>query len=288
MDSLEYRFAFQDDPAGRRAANRNIIEVHGLDMTMWEERVGWDPDYVPFAFFDGDTVVALTCLYVMDMIVRGQWRRVAQVSSVATLPEYRMRGLNAELTRRSMAWAKEQGLTDTFLFSDDDATGFYEKQGFVGRSEWKTRVPVPGERNPGYRALNYDADEDLIQRLVHDRTPVSNVLGSRNPRLELFHLLYENAGEPRYIEELDLLVCCEVAGHLMTVYDMIGPELPEWSRVAYLVADPQTTMVELQFSPDRLTLSGAESVEYTANRLHVFPDEDLIEGQVMVPFTAHA
>lgn len=288
MDSLEYRFAFQDDPAGRRAANQNIIEVHGLDMTQWEERIGWDPDYVPFAFFDGDTVVALSCLYVMDMIVRGEWRRVAQVSSVATLPEYRMRGLNGELTRRAMAWVEEQGLSGTFLFSDDDARGFYAKQGFVARSEWKTRVPVPGDRKKGYRVLNYDADEDLIQRLVRERTPVSHVLGSCNPRLELFHLLYENAGEPRYIEELDLLVCCEVGGHQMTIYDMIGPELPEWSRIVHLLADPQTTMVEFQFTPDRLTLSGAEQVEHVANRLHVFEGEDLIEGQVMVPFTAHA
>ena len=139
------------------------MAVHELDLTKWDERIGWDPDYVPFAFFDGDTVVALTCLYVIDMILGGQWHRVAQVSSVATLPEYRMRGLNAELTRRAMAWVREQGLRGTFLFSDDDATGFYAKQGFVERVEWKHRVevrskPRRGRRGSGMRTSTFGRD----------------------------------------------------------------------------------------------------------------------------------
>jgi GNAT superfamily N-acetyltransferase len=288
MDGLEYRAHFQDDPAGRAAAKQNIIAVHGLDLTKWDERIGWDPDYVPFAFFDGDTVVALTCIYVIDMIVRGEWSRVAQVSSVATLPEYRMRGLNAELTRRAMAWCREQGLRGTFLFSDDDATGFYAKQGFVERSEWKHRVEVRSKAAPTYRTLDYDRDEDLILRLVWGRTPVSNLLGVRAPRLELFHLLYGYAGEMRYVEALDLIVCCEEESGELSVYDIIGPGLPPWPEIEPQVIGPETRSILFEVTPDRLGLHDAEPVEDRSSRLHVFPDEDLHAGRVIVPYTAHA
>ena len=288
MDSLEYRFAFQDDPAGRAAANENIIAVHGLDLTQWDERIGWDPDYVPFAFFDEGRAVALTCIYVMDMVIRGEWCRVGQVSSVATLPEYRMRGLNAELTRRAMAWIREQGLRGTFLFSDDDATGFYAKQGFVERPEFKHRVAARASARPAYRLLDYDRDEDLIVRLVESRTPVSNVVGSRTPRLELFHLLYENAGELRYVEDLDLIVCCDEEDGRLSVYDIIGPEMPVWSTIEPRVIASTTKSVLFEVTPDRLGLEDAESVEYRSSRLHVFEREDLIRGTVIVPYTAHA
>jgi GNAT superfamily N-acetyltransferase len=288
MHGLEYRAAFQDDPAGRAAANANIMAVHELDLTRWDERIGWDPDYVPFAFFDGDTVVALTCLYVIDMILAGQWHRVAQVSSVATLPAYRMRGLNAELTRRAMEWVRERGLRGTFLFSDDDATGFYAKQGFVERVEWKHRVSVRSKPRPGMRRLDYDRDEDLIQRLVRGRTPVSNLLGVRAPRLELFHLLYGYSGEMRYVAELDLIVCCEEEGGELAVYDIIGPEMAAWPAIEPFVIEPSTASVLFEVTPDRLGLDGAEPAEDRSSRLHVRPGEDLFVGRVIVPYTAHA
>ena len=55
----------------------------------------------------GDTVVALTCLYVMDMIVRGEWRRVAQVSSVATLTRLRcpIPAMRMALSTDEWAWS---------------------------------------------------------------------------------------------------------------------------------------------------------------------------------------
>ena len=288
MDNFEYRFDFMEDRGLRPAFNQILIDIHGLDLTLWDERVGWDRDFVPFAFFSGDTIVAVTCIYALDLIVRGEWRRVAQVSSVGTRPEYRKQGLNAELTRRALAWSRKQKLRGTFLFSDDDAIGFYAKQGFVERAEWKHRVTVDSAPRPEYQVLDFDRDEDLIVRLVESRTPVSNTLGARSPKLELFHLVYENAGELRYVEELDLIVCCDEGHEVLTVYDLIGPELPAWSAIEPRVLGAGTTSVVFEITPDRLGLSDAEPIEHRANRLHVFEHEDLIEGKVIFPFTAHA
>ena len=288
MDGLEYRHDFVSDRESRAALNDFLIEIHGLDLTLWDERVGWDPDFVPFSFFDGNSVVATTCIYSLDMIVRGEWCRVAQVSSVGTRESLRGRGLNAVLTRRAMKWVAERGHRGTFLFSDKNAVGFYAKQGFVARSEWKHRVSVASSSRPAFRVLEYDRDEQLIRRLVETRTPVSKVLGARAPKLELFHLLYENAGELRYIEELDLLVAVEQEDGVMRVYDLIGPELPSWSEIEPLVIAPDTSSVSFEVTPDRLELVDAEAVEDRSSCLHVLEDEDLISERVVFPFTAHA
>lgn len=289
MDGLEYRFDYCDDRRLKNAFNDFLIEIHGLDLTLWEERVGWDRDFVPFSFFEGDRVVASTSVYVMDLLVRGEWRRVAQISSVGTTPRLRRRGLNAELTRRAKEWIAEHAAGGTFFFAADEAVGFYAKQGYVERPEWRAVVDVPPAiANPSYRVLEYERDEERIVRLVEERTPVSTILGVRSPKLELFHFLYENAGEVRYLEEFDLLAAVEVEGSTMSVYDLVGPRLPRWSEIASGLVDPGVREVSFEFTTDRLALAGPRLVEERKSRLHVVEQEDLIVGEVMLPFTGHA
>lgn len=289
MDGLEYRFDYCDDPPLRKAFNDFLVEIHDLDLTLWEERVGWDPDFVPFSFFEGDRVVASTSVYVMDLLVRGEWRKAAQLSSVGTTPRLRRRGLNAELTRRAKEWIARHAPGGTFFFAADDAVGFYAKQGYVERPEWRSVVHVPPRiARPAYRTLDYERDESLIVRLVEERMPVSSVLGVKSPKLELFHFLYENAGELRYLDEFDLLAAVEVEGRTMSVYDLVGPRLPRWSEIAPSLLDPGVREVSFELTPDRLGLEAARRVEERKSRLHVVEQEDLIVGEVMVPFTGHA
>lgn len=289
MDALEYRFDYCDDRRLRKAFNDFLIEIHGLDLTLWEERVGWDRDFVPFSFFEGDRVVASTSVYVMDLLVRGEWRKVAQLSSVGTTPRLRRRGLNAELTRRAKEWIAERAPGGTFFFAADEAVGFYAKQGYVERPEWRSVIDVsPAIARPAYRVLDYERDEERIVRLVDGRTPVSTMLGVRSPKLELFHFLYENAGELRYLDEFDLLAAVEVEGSTMSVYDLVGPRLPRWSEIAPGLLDSGVREVSFEFTPDRLALAAPRPVEERKSRLHVVEQEDLIVGEVMLPFTGHA
>jgi len=288
VNDLEYREDYADDPVSHAAFRSFLIDIHGLDLTLWEERVGWDRDFVCFSFFAGDEIVASTSIYTVDMILRGQWHRVAQVSSVGTREPWRRRGLNAELTRRAMDWVRARQHRGTFLFSDDDAVVFYGKQGFTEQVEWIHSVPVSTTPRSGRRLLDYDRDENLIRRLVESRTPVSLLLGARSPKLELFHLLYRNAGELRYVEEFDVLVAADEEEGKLSVYDVIGPELPPWKELEAFVIDPSTASVSLAFTPDRLGVGNATLVEDRSSRLHVIAQEGLFPDPGMIPFTAHA
>lgn len=288
MEDLEYREDYGHDPRARSAFNDLILAIHGLDFTRWVERVGWDPDFVLFSWFRGDEVVAGTAIYSVDLRLGGAWVRTAQISSVGTRPAWRRRGLNAELTRRARAWAASRGHRGTFLFSDDDAVGFYAKQGFEERPEWIHDVAVSSATRPGARAVEYDAEEDRIRRLVASRTPVSHQLGARCEKLVLFHLLYGNAGDLRYVDDLDLLVASEREGDQLHVYDLIGPELPPWREIEPYVVEDGIETVRFWITPDRLDLTDPQPREERGSRLHVGKGEALFPSRGIVPPTAHA
>ena len=59
---LDYRTDYWEDRRARAEFQSFIREIHGLDFRLWEEMGCWDPLYRPFSFFEGDRLVASTCL----------------------------------------------------------------------------------------------------------------------------------------------------------------------------------------------------------------------------------
>ena len=83
MKDLELRTHYWDDPAAKAAFKRFILKIHGLDFSEWDSCGYWDHAYTPFSFFDGDTVVASVCIYLLDAVLNGENTRVAQISGGA-------------------------------------------------------------------------------------------------------------------------------------------------------------------------------------------------------------
>src|SRR5206468_1230918 len=83
-------------------------EAHGVLQDAygtWEGAGYWDDDYSPYSYFEGDRVVSSLCIYTMHALVNGRACKVAQVSGVGTLAEYRRRGLNRQLHEIALAKA---------------------------------------------------------------------------------------------------------------------------------------------------------------------------------------
>ena len=89
---LELRTHYWDDRNALAAFKTFILNIHGLDFSEWESRGYWDHAYTPFSFFDGDTIVASVCVYMLDAVLNGNNTRVAQISGVGTLPDWRRKG----------------------------------------------------------------------------------------------------------------------------------------------------------------------------------------------------
>jgi ribosomal protein S18 acetylase RimI-like enzyme len=289
---LRYREAYWEDRDARRAFQAFLHEIHGLDLVRWEAAGQWDDDYRPFSFFDREgRVVSSVCLYSLDMVVEGSPRRAAQISGVGTLPAYRRRGLNRELTERAIAWAQAAGHAFFFLFADEGALPFYEACGFQQLAESVPSVAVDSVvARPGAVVLdpNEAVDRQRLVRAVQRRTPVSERLGVLSAPLFLYHAVYPQWERLLHIPDLDVIVACRHRGERLTLFDVVGERIPTLDRLLPHVATPDVKEVTFRFLPERLDPGPLTWRETTENGLHERGDIPLRGQRFLFPFTAHA
>lgn len=288
--SLTLRTDYWDDPLATRAFQDFMVDTFRLDFGPWRELGYWDPDYRPFSYFSGSRVVSNVCVYSLPMVVQGRPVRAAQISAVGTVPAYRRRGLNQELTQRAEDWARPQHRF-CFLFADDDAVPFYRKLGFEPVPESQPVLPVRGARpRPGLCRLDLGRREhlSLIHDLAQSRTPVSSELGVLSSKLLMFHVLLPLRGHAYHDPELGVVVLLKREADRVTIYDVVGPSVPEFRALyPYLAAETDREVV-FAFWPDRLQIREEVHLrELKSNNLHVKGEIDL-SRPVLFPFTSHA
>ena len=165
-----------------RAAFKSFMRtIHGLDFSLWESAGCWDDAYTPFSFFQGDKIVASVCIYLLDSVIDGRETRLAQVSGVGTLPQWRRRGLSRQLTEIGLAWAQDRH-DGIFLFADTDAIPYYERTGFSPIEEYV----VTARLAPTTRRAFFGPDDGWLETDVIPRA-----------------LLVERRSGPLIVEEYD-------------------------------------------------------------------------------------
>jgi len=292
FDGMTYRSRYWDDRRARNGFKEFLDSVHGLDLTLWEEKGFWDDDcYTPFSFFEGDRVVASGCLYTMEMVIEGRERRLGQFSGVGTLPGFRRRGLNRWLTEQALEWARPTH-DGFFLFSSPMALPFYAKCGFMPIDQYAPTLAIePPALRPGLLQLDMGNDGDLalIERLASDRSPVSDVLGVRNVKLLMYHCLYPLRDFVYYIPDLEVAVFFKIDRDRLTLFDVVGRNVPPFAELhPYLAGQPHRE-VEFRFLTDKMGL------EPTGRRLladcnaHVLPPLRLPEEpDTLFPYSCQA
>lgn len=274
---LTYRSHYWDDHRAKEAFKTFLLSMHGVDLTSWETNGFWDERYVPFSLFEGDRIVASVCLYSMDLVIAGKRCRAGQLSGVGTLPEYRRRGLNRCITEEALRWAAPHH-DGFFLFADDDAVPFYEKCGFVPHEERAAvlRLASPPAR-PGLRQLDIanDRDLDLIYQMACERTPVSNVLGVLCEKLLMFHCLNTLSDHAYHIPDLDLVIFFKTNQGRLTIFDIVGRQMPSFAEVHPFLSERPHAEVWLHFVPDKLRVEVSSWRSMPGNNLHVFPPGEL-------------
>jgi GNAT superfamily N-acetyltransferase len=152
------RTAYWHDRAARQAFKDFIFQIHRMDFTRWENAGYWDDDYSPYSYFVGDRVVSSLCIYTMHARVNGRACKVAQISGVGTLPEYRRQGLSRSLHEIALPKALAEH-SFAFLYSDDEAVRSTNTAAFVpcpctrsssrcgGEAGWRGREARSGGRH---------------------------------------------------------------------------------------------------------------------------------------------
>lgn len=287
---LSYRENYWNSPALKAEFIRFLVRIHGLDLSRWGELGFWDNKYRPFSYFDGNSLVANVCLYSMDMTVRGKRRLGAQISAVGTLPEYRRRGLSTQLTERAMDWARPDH-DFFFLFADDDAFPLYKKCGFRPVEEYKPCLSVTGRNaRSGAEKMDLQKKEHLeqIYRCASVREPVSDELGVLNRKLFMFWCIYALRDYIHYIAELDLLVLYKRDNGRLTIFDIVGRNIPAFSEVYRYISRESDETVEFLFMVDKLGLERFDPIRVEGNGTHLLGRFPLENSKFIFPYTAHA
>ncbi len=287
---LVLRSHYWDDRRAKDAFKAFLLDIHNLDLTLWDEAGFWDDHYTAFSLFDGERVVSSVCLYSMDMVIDGLRRRVGQFSGVGTLPSFRRRGLNRWLTERVLEWATPTH-DGFFLFADEEAVPFYERCGFVPVRETiatlATDVPQP---RGALVKLDPERDRDLqrVYALACARTPVSDALGVLTPKLLMFHFLYTLRDHAYYVEDLDVVAFFKLSDGKLILYDVLGRHVPSFSELQpYLGLRPYREVWFL-FMPDRMLIEPTGRTTPADNNTHIHPTLRLPVRDVLFPYVAHA
>lgn len=286
-----FKSDYWDDPRLKKQFIDFLIDIHGLDLSLWDRLGFWDRKYRPFSFFNEDSLVASLCVYTMDMTVLGKKCKVAQFSGVGTVAEQRRKGLNAELTRKAMAWARAEH-DFFFLFADEDAFPFYKHSGFRRVQEHGIYYPVTTTPSiPGVVKLDIERKDhlDLIYRCAVEREPVSDLLGINNAKLFMFWCLYFLKDYIYYIEKYDLLILYKREDAHLTVFDIVGPRMPSLAEIYPYIAAPQDETIEFRFMADKLKLERYEERPLKEdNGTHLFGDFPLENRNFIFPHTSIA
>ena len=291
LEGLDFRSEYWDDRRATERFKEFLVTIHGLDLSLWEQKGYWDHEnYIAFSLFEGDRIVATTNLFSMEMMVDGRRRKLGQFSGVGTLPEFRKRGLNRWLTERAMEWAAPTH-DGFFLFSDKGAIPFYDRCGFVPLGETISTLKVESPAAiSGLRKLDPENDADLerIHRLACDRTPVSDRLGAWTAKLLMFHCLYTLRDDLYYVPDLDLAVFFRVEAGRLTLFDVVGKEVPSLADLHPYISELPHHEVRFQFMPDKMSVEPEGKSTLEDSNAHVYPPFRLSGPDLLFPYSSHA
>lgn len=283
------RTAYWHDARARQSFKDFILGIHRVDFSAWEAAGYWDDDYCPYSFFEGGRLVASLCIYTMPALVNGERCKVAQVSGVGTLPEYRRRGLNRRLHEVALAEAMKDHRF-AILFADDEAVPFYRRVGFRPAAAHAVVVPLP-RVTPDTRVERLDVRDaevlDSLYRLACARAPVSRIFSTANPKLMMYHLLYRLREHVWRIPALDAVVPMKRDGDKVVVYDILSRSIPRLEELAPFLAGDGVREAEFRFPVDQLGVETSRKRELAGDNLHVMGGFDL-GPEPVVPFTCQA
>lgn len=133
-----------------------------------------------YGLFEDGTLLCVCRHYDLTVRVRGEDRRVAGLSAVASPPEHRQRDHVAELLRESLADYRERGIDLSLLWPFEHA--FYRRYGWGTVNDYaryetapETLAPAAGPDRGRFQRIEADewASLDAIHRAHGDRADLS-------------------------------------------------------------------------------------------------------------------
>lgn len=125
---------YRENAALRASFNALAEATFGLNFENWYALGYWSDNYAPYSVLEDGKIVANVSVNRTDMVVEGQRKRLYQLGTVMTHPDYRNRGyIRAIMAEVEKDIADADGV---FLFANDSVLDFYPKFGFRRNQEF--------------------------------------------------------------------------------------------------------------------------------------------------------
>lgn len=291
----EYKFYkdYKDNAMLRTSFNELATLIFGLNFEEWYENGFWNNRYIPYSFVDDNKVIANVSVNLVDFVIDGLKKSAIQIGTVMTHPNYRNRGLSADLINKVLM-DFEPNYEYIYLFANQSVLQFYPKFGFSQVSECQYSMPYihTGSKQNSYRKLDCNNPEDLrfIYDFAKERTPVSNLFGTENTDdLLMFYCLYVLCDYVYYLEEENVIIMFERDGARIEIFDILSKTEVDLNRILSTITTHEKNEIIFHYTPDydgynmkKEKYDGDDVLFVKANRSNVFP------SQIKHPLTSKA
>jgi predicted N-acetyltransferase YhbS len=274
------RYSFSDDPSlsGRLF---DLLETAFPSIRQGAESiralgVTWESVSTPFIHFENGRAVSHVGVIELSLILLDELVKVGSIHAVATHPEFRHRGHYRKVMSEALDYCADRYET---LVLTTEHPEYFEPFGFRNVKEHMFRMTCdcPGGVDGLRLLVMQDAgDIALLHRLLETRKPVSNVVGVVNEKA--IFCFNEGHRPLHYAQALDVIICMEVEGKHLKVFDIVGPKIPSLAELLACIPH-RFEEITICFGADLLA-NDAEAVPYFFD--HGGPSYLMVHG----PFVA--
>lgn len=207
----------------RSSFNALAKATFGLDFENWYQMGYWGDNYTPYSVLEDGKIVANVSLNRTDLVIGGERKRVYQLGTVMTCPEYRNRGyircLMAEIEKDT---ADADGV---YLFANDSVVDFYPKFGFRQDREYGYSRTVTQTGAPQMVPVKMDTPENrdrLAAAMAENGFPTACTMVD-NPGLIFFYAAQFMQENVYFCEERKAWAIAEEEDGVLTLHNVFGP-----------------------------------------------------------------
>lgn len=267
---------YRNDKTLRESFNALAEATFGLNFENWYQNGFWGDSYDPYSVVIDGKVVANVSVNRTDMVIGGERKRLYQLGTVMTDPEYRNRGFIRAIMEevdRDLA-----GADGVYLFGNDNVVEFYPKFGFVSGKEYIYTRPV--EQAGENRMVNVPMDGpegwEKLRRAMEENVFSLGCRMVGNPGLIFFYVAQFMQDCVYYNKELDVWAIAELEEGSLLLHDVFSTQDITLDAVVAAFGE-EVKLVTLGFAP-------ADAAGFTVEEYHEEDCNFFIRGQGLADF----
>jgi len=274
-----------------RASYFSLVErVFGLDFNPWHESGFCKGCFTPYTLFDGSTAISSVGVAINDFIWNGSKKRYAQISTVATDPDYRNLGLSRWLSETVLDEWREK-CDCIYLYANDSVVDFYPKFGFTPVNEYTYNMPLV-KKDGTFRKLNLSDrnDVEMLIKYYKKSNPYSLITMSKDIEMMMFHCITFLSDCIYYIEEHGAVAIAVMEDGKMFCYDVFTDANCPINDILGIITPEEIDTVTLGFTPKDKTGYIVEKANEEDTTVFVLKGMKnvFVENKITLPYLSRA